>query len=120
MTLKECYEKLDGDYKDVLGRLGSERMVQKFMLKFLDDGSFGNLCCALDTGNCEEAFRAAHTIKGICQNLGFTKLWQSSSAITETLRSGDTQGAEAMLDNVREDYERTVNAIRMFQTELLG
>lgn len=120
MTLKECYEKLGGNYEDVLGRLGSERMVQKFVLKFLDDGCFNNLCCALDAGDLEEAFRAAHTIKGICQNLSFTKLWQSSSVITEFLRSGDTESAEAMLGNVREDYACAVNAIRMFQAGLPG
>ena len=27
---------------------------------------------ALKEGNVKEAFRAAHTLKGVCQNLGFT------------------------------------------------
>ena len=39
MTLQECYAALEGDYQGVLGRLTSERMVQKFVLKFLNDGS---------------------------------------------------------------------------------
>lgn len=118
MTLKECYIAFDGNYEDVLGRLHSERLVQKFVLKFLDDGNYDTLCRALETGLQEEAFRAAHTIKGMCQNLGFTKLEQSSSLMTETLRSGDMTGAQALSDRVREDYERTVEAIRTFKIGL--
>ena len=41
MTLKECYDALGGDYDEAMGRLRSERLVQKFVLKFLDDGSYG-------------------------------------------------------------------------------
>ena len=36
MTLKECYEALEGDYEGVVARLRSEKMVQKFVLKFLN------------------------------------------------------------------------------------
>ena len=40
MTLQECYAALGGDYDEVIGRLRSERMVQKFVLRFLDDKSY--------------------------------------------------------------------------------
>ena len=68
MTFQEFYQTIGGDYNEVLARLSSERLVQKFVLKFPLDGSYDLLCSALETGNREEAFRAAHTIKGICQN----------------------------------------------------
>ena len=74
MTLKECYTALEGDYEGVLNRLRSEKMVQKFVLKFLNDKSHELLVTSMEAGNYEEAFRAAHTIKGVCQNLSFTKL----------------------------------------------
>lgn len=79
MTLQECYAALGGDYEDVLARLRSERLVRKFVLKYLDDPSFTLLCSSMEEKNYEEAFRAAHTIKGMCQNLSFTKLLESSS-----------------------------------------
>lgn len=120
MTLRECYMALEGNYDEVIGRLRSERMVQKYVLKFLDDQSFDLLCRSLDAGNVEEAFRAAHTIKGMCQNLGFAKLQNSSSAATEKLRSGDLDGARALLDLVRKDYECTANAISVFRSGLSG
>ena len=115
MTLKECYTAMGGDYEDVLGRLRSERLVQKFVLKFLDDGCFDTLCRSLESGAQEEAFRAAHTIKGMCQNLSFTELEKSSSLMTEALRCGDMAGARELLERLSRDNERTVEAIRAFQ-----
>ena len=73
MTLQECFAALGGNYDDVMGRLRSERLVQKFVLKFLDDGSYALLLSSLEAGNGEEAFRAAHTIKGMCQNREFER-----------------------------------------------
>ena len=36
MTTKECYEKMGSNYEKVLGRLGSEMIIKKFAIKFLD------------------------------------------------------------------------------------
>ena len=115
MTLQECYAALEGDYQGVLGRLTSERMVQKFVLKFLDDGSYELLLRSMEEENWEEAFRAAHTIKGVCQNLDFTRLYRSSSQLSEALRNGFTPEAPALAEQVKEDYARTTAAIRAFQ-----
>ena len=41
MTLQDCYAAFGGNYADVSARLRSDRLVQKFMLKYLDDQSFG-------------------------------------------------------------------------------
>ena len=96
MTLQECYAALEGDYQGVLGRLTSERMVQKFVLKFLNDGSYDLLLRSMAEENWQEAFRAAHTIKGVCQNLDFTRLYRSSSQLSEALRNGFTPEAPAL------------------------
>ena len=64
MSLEECYDALGGNYKAVLGRLSSERIVKKFVLKFLNDQSYVLLEQSMQDKNYEEAFRAAHTIKG--------------------------------------------------------
>ncbi len=116
MTIQECYTALGGNYDDVIGRLRSERLVQKFVLKFTDDGSYDLLISALENGNAEEAFRAAHTIKGMCQNLSFTKLANSASALTEALRGLDIKAADGLLEPVKEDYKKTVEAIRAYKS----
>ena len=118
MTLQECYIALGGDYQEVRGRLPSDKFIQKFILKFLDDKSYELLLSSFANGEYEEAFRAAHTIKGMCQNLGFNTLQESSSQLTEALRSGLTPEAGPLLDRVKQDYERTAAAIRSFQEGL--
>ena len=118
MTLKECYAALGGDLDDVLTRLRSERMIQKFVLKFPADGSYQLLCASFEAGSWEEAFRAAHTIKGMCQNLSFTVLGQSSHDLTEALRGGKKPEADELFARVREDYQRTVEAIEAFRAAL--
>ena len=115
MTLQELYTEIGGDYNEVRGRLPSDKFIQKFVLKFLDDKSYVLLISSLEQGNSEEAFRAAHTIKGMCQNLGFNTLLASSAELTEALRSGLTPEAGPLCERVKEDYGRTVTAIRSFQ-----
>ena len=112
MTVKECYEMVGGDYEGVLSRLRKDERIEKFALKFLDDGSYQLLCDSLAAGNYDEAFRASHTIKGVCQNLGFDKLHVSADALTEKLRAKDTDGLEAYIDCLKEDYAVTIQAIQ--------
>jgi len=112
MTVRECYEELGSDFDKVLSRLVSEALVKKFALKFLDDPSFGQLETALADKDAETAFRAAHTLKGICLNLGFDNLYKASSAITEIFRAGELAGAEEAFEEVEKQYNITVNAIK--------
>lgn len=115
MTLKECYAAIDGDYEDVTARLRSEKLVKKFILRFLDDQSYKLFCSSMEEKNYEEAFRAAHTIKGICQNLGFTRLLESSSEMADALRHGWTPEADTLISRLAEDYQLTVGAIKKYQ-----
>lgn len=118
MTLQECYAALEGNYDEVLGRLRSERLIQKFALKFLDDPSYELLCASMESGNYGEAFRAAHTLKGVCQNLAFTKLYASSSQLCEALRDGFHPEAPALKEQTDADYRQTAEAIRAYQAGL--
>lgn len=117
MTLKECYDALGGDFDEAMGRLRSERLVQKFVLKFLNDGSYTLLNSSFEQKDWGEAFRAAHTIKGVCQNLSFDVLGESSSELCEALRGGYTPQADSLVERVRKDYQRTVQAIQAYQEE---
>lgn len=115
MTLQECYAAMGGDYDDVTARLRSEKLVRKFVLKFASDESYNILCTSLESGNYEEAFRAAHTIKGVCQNLSFNTLQESSSRLTEALRSGNSPEVSDLFDQVKKDYQQTLSAIKALE-----
>ncbi len=115
MTLKECYEAFGGDYEDVISRLRTDERVKKFLLKFLDDSSMKELEEALQAEDYEEAFRAAHTLKGVCQNLGFTRLYASSHELTEVLRDQKEHDVRKLLEKAEEDYQKLVESVRQFQ-----
>ena len=82
MSIEECYRQIGGDYNQVLARLMTPKLVARFIAKFLGDNSFDLLRTALEQGNCKEAFRAAHTLKGVCQSLGLGNLLASSVVIS--------------------------------------
>ena len=115
MTIQECYQKLGGDFAQVEKRLPSISLIKKFITKFLDDGSFSELCRAMESGQRQEAFRAAHTLKGVSANLGFDRLQASAGRLTELLRpetDAIPDDAASLMEEVRLDYEATVSAIR--------
>lgn len=115
MTMEECYKSMEADYEDVLRRLGNEDRVKRFLGKIPEDPSFSLLCEAYGRGDGQEAFRAAHSLKGICMNLGLSMLCASSAALAEELRGGAlTEASAPLLEQVKKDYQTTTECIRMF------
>ena len=92
-----------------------EAVVRRFALKFLQDDSFQNLKKALEEKDAPTAFRAAHTLKGVCQNLGFDALYVPSSALTEALRGGSLDGADELFPPVEKEYQRVVEALKALE-----
>ena len=117
MTIQECYQKLGGDFTQVQKRLPSVSLVKRFITKFLEDGSFSDLCQAVREARREEAFRAAHTLKGVSANLGFDRLSVSVGRLTELLRPETDripEGCAPLLEEVKRDYELTASTIRAY------
>ena len=114
MTMRECYEAIGGNYEDVLGRLNSEALIRRFTLKFLEDQSYLQLKQELENKNYEDAFRSAHTLKGVCQNLSFDRLYEVSNELTELLRdrTGEQPGIPEAMEKVTEVYEMTIEEIK--------
>ena len=48
MTIEECYIKMGANYQDVIKRLPSVSMIERFALKFREDTSFKELEKALN------------------------------------------------------------------------
>lgn len=117
MTVEECYVALGGDYEQVLMRLHNEAIIKKFVLKFPAQSGFDLLCSSIEAEDWPEAFRAAHTLKGLCLNLNFTKLGASSSSLTEALRNGYSEEVPDLFQQVKVDYEQTITAIGQLQEE---
>lgn len=116
MEVKECYEAFGGSYESVKQRIPTDTIIKKFMLKFLEEPTFLNLSRALESGEYEEAFRAAHSLKGVSVNLGFNNLGNSAGTLTELLRKSGEKSIhkedwEEIFARVSEDYNTLVECI---------
>lgn len=112
MNIEACYNKMGADYAEVKSRLPSDSFIKRFTLKFLDDPTFALLEKNLAEENVDEAFRAAHTLKGITQNLGFSQLSPLAIEITEILRTGTMGGVDNLFPQLKEKYDMTVACIK--------
>ena len=54
---------------------------------------------------------AAHTLKGVAQNLGFDRLQKSASALTEAVRGAVPLTDESLFEEVCKDQKEIVEAI---------
>lgn len=120
MTLSEFYSRVGGDYKEVTRRIGNEILVERFLIKFLQDPSFVQLTVALEEKDVQSAFRAVHTLKGVCLNLGLTDLFEVSSALTEKLRGMDMSGYEPYFEEVQRVYHGVGGMLQQYITEKNG
>ncbi len=115
MTLKEMYDALHDDYEGVVERLGSEETVHSIALKFPRDPNYALLTESLAEGNIETAFRAVHTIKGICLNLGFNRLYRAAYELTEKLRRRNLDGTTELFLNVKTEYVTLISLIEQVE-----
>ena len=111
MSIDELYRQLHGDYAEVKARLMSDRLVEKFVLKFPSDPSMQQLRDAVAAGDNASAFRAVHTLKGVAANLALTELRDAASALTEQLRRGDQPADEELLNRVEECYATIIGGL---------
>lgn len=111
MTIKECYA-IIGDYEDALARLMKDSLLKRFLGKFTEDKSYESLCTALEKENYEEAFRCAHTLKGVAGNLALTGLAALSSEITEILRDREPHDVNGQMEKLDAEYRKVTDAIR--------
>ncbi len=88
--LKQKLKENGADVEGTLHRfMNNDALFLKFILKFKDDQNYAKLKQYLDEKNYEEAFKAAHTLKGVSANLGLNPIFDRASAVTELLRGKD-------------------------------
>ena len=95
MNLPEFYASIGGSPDDALRRFGGEALLVKYLHKLPGDQTFAALGAAMARSAPGEAFRAAHTLKGIALTLSLAPLIQASGQLTELLRGADQISGEA-------------------------
>lgn len=91
----------------------SEALYVRFLKELLNDANVVELKQAVDTEEWEIALRKAHNLKGVCANLGLTKLSADFAAIVSELRSGSytVQSVQHLLDEALAEWDKTIACI---------
>lgn len=77
--------------------MGNEAFYLRLVGMGLSDSNFDKLSDALAKDDLDNAFEAAHALKGVLANLALTPLTQTASEMTELLRSRTKMDYSAML-----------------------
>ena len=109
--IQEFYEKINGNYEVALSRMQNDERIKKYLNFFLMDESYKVLEEGINSNDCEAAFRGAHTLKGVCQNMAFTALSTATEQITEELRAKDIEKAKLTFKKVEEEYKKVIDEI---------
>lgn len=92
---KEKLEELGVDIKRTLDRfLGNEELYFRFLKKLEKDKTCEGLRASIEDRNYEEAFKYAHTLKGLIANLGLEDVAKPIYKLTELLRKAPYEEAE--------------------------
>lgn len=103
-SAQEVFAEYGADYSTTMKRvMNNEAMYVRLLGMLAEDDSIAKLDDALQAGNLQSAFLAAHTLKGVAGNLGLTPLYQALEKLVEPLR------AEA----ARDDYPALYKEVQL-------
>ena len=120
MTLAELYETIDGDYEKALRVLRMDKLIDKHIRKLTNNGVIDKLLAAGAAFDAVQLFESAHAAKGVCGNLGLTKLSDAASEIAEEFRPGSVrkmtdEEVKEKIAAIAALYERTSDGIRAYE-----
>ena len=122
MTLQELYATIDGDYDQALRVLRMDRLLDKHIRKLVANDVVNRLLEASKTMDSAELFESAHAVKGVCGNLGLTKLASLSSEIAEEFRPGNERKLSddevaGKLEEISVLYKKTSDGINEYASQ---
>lgn len=94
---------------------GNEQLYVECLRDFLGDPTVDELNTAIEKKNWEEAFTAAHALKGLAGNMGFIPLMHSTSQLVILIRGGRIYDLNSALSEVNSCYRDIVDAINQIQ-----
>lgn len=97
--------------------MGNEAMYEKFLKKFADNSNYPGLAESIEACDYEEAFKCAHTLKGVSANLGLDPIYKASSDLTEEVRN--KKNDEVDKEKVQEIWQELQRVYKVFE-ELLS
>ena len=114
LEIKQTLCNVGVDYSKGLERfMGNVALYHKFLVKFLDDGSYADFVQAFADGDIEKAGKCVHTLKGTSGNLSLMGLFNAADNMVQAIRAGKSRDELAQLaEEVQQVYEKNCEAIR--------
>lgn len=101
------------DVESALNRfMGRDDLLLRFLKKFGEDPNYELFKESMAEKKYEDAFKAAHSLKGVCGNLSLMSLFQTISKEVEFLRNQQYEEAEKMLPQVVEEYDKCAGILK--------
>ncbi len=101
---------------DVAGALnrfmGNEVLYASCLSKFLTDTTIDELNSAISTQAWDDAFTAAHALKGLAGNMGFVPLFHSAAELVVLIRAGRITEVTESMKQLNSNYNEITAAIR--------
>lgn len=112
MKLNELPSFLEIDVQESLEErfMESEALYVRFLKKLLNYTNVAELKQAVTAADWETALLKAHNLKGVCANLGLTKLSRDFAAIVAELRSDayTAQSVKTLLNEALAEWEKSI------------
>ncbi len=101
------------DVSGTLERFGGDESLYVYCLaQFLNDPTLEELRRALQEKEWDDAFTAAHALKGLAGNMGFVPLYHSLGELVVAIRSGRLGEIEPSFRRVEKNYDEITAGIR--------
>lgn len=112
-VIKNELEKLGINVESALARfMGIESIFFKSLKLFLSDTNLEIAQNALQNEQGEEAYKAMHTIKGVCGNLSMEKLFNLSEELCSLLKNSDLAAAKEKFPKFLQEYKTLTEGLQ--------
>lgn len=116
MKSEKLYKELEEWGCDVQGAKerfdNDDALFRTCMELFLEDENFKKLNEEIKKNDFQEAFNAAHTIKGVAANLGLTPIYDAVSDVVQELRGGNLEASKALVPRLNTEMEKMIEIVK--------
>lgn len=101
------------DVNKALKRLNNDKeLYEELLERFCKSTYYAQMEYAIGQGETQQAFQAAHALKGAAGNLSCTRLYDSLLPCVEELRKGNLENAREKFPEVKESYRVLMEALQ--------
>ena len=116
MTLLEAGKALELDWSESIARFsGNEGLFLRFLLRFPQEKTILSLSQAWEAQDFAGLETAAHTLKGVCANLGLKPAQEACDALVQALRRGEREQLPLLYQQAQACLTRTCEILSQVQ-----